>query len=124
MLDIGCGAGDLSMLLADAVGETGRVVAFDRKSRAIPIARARAEAAGYRHIEFIVASDESFPAKTGFDAAVGRYILISQADPVGMIVGPRRRCATAASLRFTSRRARYTAARFRPWTSMRRRNAA
>ena len=85
VLDIGCGPGDVSMLLADAVGETGRVVAFDREPRAIAVARARAQAAGYRRIEFIVASDESFPAQTGFDAAVGRYILISQADPVAMI---------------------------------------
>jgi ubiquinone/menaquinone biosynthesis C-methylase UbiE len=85
VLDIGCGAGDVSMLLADAVGETGRVVAFDREPRAITVARARAGAAGYRHIEFIVASDESFPAQTGFDAAVGRYILISQADAAAMI---------------------------------------
>jgi SAM-dependent methyltransferase len=84
VLDIGCGAGDVSMLLADAVGETGRVVAFDREPRAIAVARARAQAAGYRHIEFIKASDEAFP-QAGFDAAVGRYILISQADPVAMI---------------------------------------
>jgi SAM-dependent methyltransferase len=85
VLDIGCGPGDVSMLLADAVGETGRVVAFDREPRAIAVARARAQAAGYRRIEFVVASDESFPAQTGFDAAVGRYILLSQADPVAMI---------------------------------------
>jgi ubiquinone/menaquinone biosynthesis C-methylase UbiE len=85
VIDIGCGAGDVSMLLADAVGETGRVVAFDREPRAIEFARARAEAAGYRNIEFVVASDEAFPAETGFDAAVGRYILISQAAPVAMI---------------------------------------
>lgn len=89
VLDIGCGAGDVSMLLADAVGESGRVVAFDREPRAIAVARARALVAGYRRIEFIVASDESFPS--GFDAAVGRYILISQADPVVMI----RRAAAA-----------------------------
>jgi ubiquinone/menaquinone biosynthesis C-methylase UbiE len=85
VLDIGCGAGDVSMLLADAVGETGRVVAFDREPRAIEVARARAQTAGYRRIEFIVASDESFPGEIGFDAAVGRCILVSQADPVAMI---------------------------------------
>jgi ubiquinone/menaquinone biosynthesis C-methylase UbiE len=85
VLDIGCGPGDVSMLLADAVGATGHVVAFDREPRAIAVARERAEAARYRRIEFIVASDESFPAQTGFDAALGRYILISQADPVAMI---------------------------------------
>jgi SAM-dependent methyltransferase len=93
VLDIGCGPGDVSMALADAVGETGSVVAFDREPRAIAVARARAQAAGYRRIEFMVASDESFPAQAGFDAAVGRYILISQADPVAMI------CRAAAAVR-------------------------
>ncbi|HEY1545292.1 MAG TPA: class I SAM-dependent methyltransferase [Xanthobacteraceae bacterium] len=95
VLDIGCGPGDVSMLLADAVGETGRVVAVDREPRAIAVARMRAQSAGYRQIEFMVASDESFATWTGldagFDAALGRYILISQADPVAMI----RRAAAA-----------------------------
>jgi ubiquinone/menaquinone biosynthesis C-methylase UbiE len=87
VLDIGCGIGDVSMLLADAVGERGSVVAFDREPRAIAVARARALAAGYRRIEFMVASEHSFRAQTSFDAAVGRYILLHQADPVAMIRG-------------------------------------
>jgi ubiquinone/menaquinone biosynthesis C-methylase UbiE len=91
VLDIGCGVGDVSMLLAHAVGETGSVVAFDREPRAIAVARARALAGGYQHIEFVVASDESFPAAPGFDAAVGRYILAHLTDPVAMI----RRAAAA-----------------------------
>src|SRR5215475_5022290 len=49
VLDIGCGAGDVSMLLAEAVGPSGLVVAIDREARAIETARSRAEAAGHQH---------------------------------------------------------------------------
>jgi SAM-dependent methyltransferase len=85
VLDIGCGAGDVALLLAEMVGDRGSVVAFDRDSRAIEAAKARAEAAGYRQIEFIVASDEAFPERPIFDAAIGRYVLHHQSDPVAMI---------------------------------------
>jgi len=85
VLDIGCGTGDVSMLLAEAVGESGCVVAFDREPRAIDAARTRALAAGFRRIEFIVASDDTFPARPAFDAAIGRYVLHHQPDPVATI---------------------------------------
>jgi SAM-dependent methyltransferase len=91
VLDIGCGAGHMSMLLAEAVGDTGSVVAFDREARAVDAARAKALAAGHRQIEFVVASDEAFPDRHEFDAAIGRYVLHHQSDPVAMI----RRAATA-----------------------------
>ena len=85
VLDIGCGVGDMSMLLAEAVGDTGSVVAFDREPVAIEVAKARALAAGHRQIEFVVASDEAFPDRPAFDAAIGRYVLHHQSDPVAMI---------------------------------------
>jgi SAM-dependent methyltransferase len=85
VLDLGCGAGDVSMLLAEAVGETGSVVGIDRESRAIEIARARASAAGHGQIEFVVTSDDALPECPPFDAVIGRYVLCHQSDPVGMV---------------------------------------
>jgi 2-polyprenyl-3-methyl-5-hydroxy-6-metoxy-1,4-benzoquinol methylase len=91
VFDIGCGVGDMSMLLAEAVGDTGSVVAFDREAVAIEVARARTLAAGHRQVEFVIASDEGFPDRPAFDAVIGRYVLHHQSDPVAMI---RRAAAT------------------------------
>jgi ubiquinone/menaquinone biosynthesis C-methylase UbiE len=85
VLDIGCGAGDVSMLLAEAVGDPGTVVAIDREPRAIEVARARANVAGYQQIEFVVMSDDALPGLPPFDAAIGRYVLGHQSDPVDTI---------------------------------------
>jgi ubiquinone/menaquinone biosynthesis C-methylase UbiE len=46
VLDVGCGVGDMSMLLAEAVGSSGHVVAFDREQRPVDVARERAHKAG------------------------------------------------------------------------------
>ena len=91
VLEIGCGAGDVSMLLAEAVGPSGLVIAIDRESRAIETTRSRAGAAGHRNIEAVVATDDDIPAARPFDAAVGRYVLPHHPDPVAMI----RRAAAA-----------------------------
>jgi len=85
MLDVGCGMGDVSMLLAQAVGPLGQVVAIDREERAINAARTRAKKAGHDRIEFTLATDEDLACGQIFDAAVGRYVLIHQPDPVAMV---------------------------------------
>jgi len=91
VLDIGCGAGDVSMLLAEAVGPSGLVVAIDREARAIETTRFRGETAGHHNIEAVVATDDEIPNARPFDAALGRYVLVHQRDPVAMI----RRVASA-----------------------------
>lgn len=85
VLDIGCGVGDVSMLLADAVGPYGSVVAIDREKKAIDAARHRAATLGYERIRFEIHSDEDLPSDVAFDAAIGRYVLIHQRDPVGLV---------------------------------------
>lgn len=82
VLDIGCGAGDVAMLIADAVGPSGKVVAVDREQRAIDVARTRAREGGYKQIECVVATDAALPEGLPFDAAVGRFFLVHQADPI------------------------------------------
>ena len=91
VLEIGCGVGDVSMLLADAVGESGSVVAVDREPRAIDTAKGRAAKAGYKQIEFVLSPAEHLPELAPFDAAFGRYVLVHQPDPALMV----RRAAAA-----------------------------
>ncbi len=55
VLDVGCGAGDLTFLVADLVGPSGRVVGVDSSSDAVSAARARSKKAGLTHVEFIQA---------------------------------------------------------------------
>ena len=85
VLEIGCGAGDVSMLLAESVGHNGRVVAIDRAEQAVATGRQRAAEKGYRNITFVLASDETFSSGRNYDAAFGRYVLIHQSDPVAML---------------------------------------
>lgn len=60
ILDVGCGAGDVTMLAAGLVGATGEVVGIDRNGDVLATARARARAAGFDRITFQQASVEAF----------------------------------------------------------------
>ena len=48
VLDLGCGAGDVTLLVSDFVGPTGHVIGVDRASEAVASARGRAAAMGRR----------------------------------------------------------------------------
>ncbi len=99
VLDIGCGVGDVSLLLAEVVGLSGKVVAIDREERVLARARSRARPPGHSEIEFVLTTDEDFGGFPPFDAAIGRYILFHQAIRPQWCAGRRRRCAQAAASR-------------------------
>lgn len=82
VLDLGCGAGDVSMLVAELVGSKGSVVGIDQNGDVLTLAAERARAAGLRQITFEHVSVESFSTREPFDLAVGRYILMHQSHPV------------------------------------------
>jgi ubiquinone/menaquinone biosynthesis C-methylase UbiE len=81
VLDLGCGTGDVAILAAKLVGPKGAVVGIDRSSDILGFARERAGAAGHANVEFRAGAAEDFTDPLPFDLAIGRYVLVHQADP-------------------------------------------
>ncbi|HEY6892985.1 MAG TPA: methyltransferase domain-containing protein, partial [Rhodanobacteraceae bacterium] len=55
VLDVGCGMGDVAMILARLVGPSGAVTGIDRDAPALEAARSRVAAVGYGNVEFVQA---------------------------------------------------------------------
>jgi ubiquinone/menaquinone biosynthesis C-methylase UbiE len=90
VLDIGCGVGDVSLLAAELVGPYGTVIGVDRSAESVAVAIRRVTAAGHApQIELVVDELDDF-VSTGqgaapFDAVIGRFVLMYQPDPVGIL---------------------------------------
>ncbi len=83
VLDIGSGAGDVALLLADLVGPRGRVVGVDMNPAILETARARAASAGFANVTFIAGEAGDVAGDTRFDAVAGRYVLMYVPEPGG-----------------------------------------
>jgi SAM-dependent methyltransferase len=81
VLDVGCGVGDVSLLVARLVGERGEVTGVDKAPQALATARERARAAGLTNVRFLEADLGTLSTEDTFDAAVGRFVLMHLADP-------------------------------------------
>ena len=87
VLDVGSGAGDVSLALAGIVGPEGRVIGVDMNPDIVETARARAEAAGHEHVEFVAGDARTLDVGNDFDAVVGRLVLMYMADPTEAVRG-------------------------------------
>ena len=85
VLDLGCGAGDVSMLAGELVGTSGSVVGIDLNAQVLAVARARAQATGLPHVTFTEASVSTFSDPKPFDIVIARYVLLYQVDPVAFL---------------------------------------
>jgi 2-polyprenyl-3-methyl-5-hydroxy-6-metoxy-1,4-benzoquinol methylase len=81
VLDVGCGAGDVSFLLARMVGPSGAVFGVDRSEEAVAMATARAQAMGLAQVRFSQGDIEDISLDQPVDAAVGRFVLMYSPDP-------------------------------------------
>jgi SAM-dependent methyltransferase len=81
VLDVGSGAGDVALLAAELVGPTGSVVGVDQDPGVLDTARARAEASGLTNVSFHAGDLSEGVTDDGFDAVVGRLVLLYVPDP-------------------------------------------
>ena len=82
VLDLGCGMGDVSFLLARMVGPGGEVTGVDRNAAILEAAGARNR---YANVTFVHSELNEYAPHAPFDAVVGRYILVYQTDPVATL---------------------------------------
>jgi len=85
VLDIGCGMGDVAMLVAQLVGPAGRVVSIDLDQASIETAQRRASTVGFDNTTFYQADISTFTDGEPFDAIVGRLILEFLPDTAAII---------------------------------------
>jgi ubiquinone/menaquinone biosynthesis C-methylase UbiE len=85
VLDLGSGVGDVVMLVARLVGDSGEVVGIERDPRSLDRARARVAEAGLNNVSFIQSDVSQITASEPFDAAVGRFILMWLPDPASVL---------------------------------------
>jgi SAM-dependent methyltransferase len=85
VLDVGSGAGDVALLVAEMVGLQGRVVGFDTNADILETARARAGAAGWANVEFHAGDVQEARLGSEFDAVVGRWVLMYIPEPAALL---------------------------------------
>jgi SAM-dependent methyltransferase len=85
VLDVGCGAGDVSFLAARMVGPSGQVIGIDRAPVAVETARRRALALAMSNTRFVEGDAGALALEELFDAAVGRFVLEFASDPVALL---------------------------------------
>jgi SAM-dependent methyltransferase len=86
VLDLGSGAGNVAMIAAELVGPEGVVVGIERDAGAVDHARRHVAAAGLANVEFRQGDAQTLDGvERGFDAVIGRLVLMYLADPAGAL---------------------------------------
>ena len=86
VLDVGCGAGDVSFLAARFVGPAGTVIGLDKAPEAIRYAQQRAQQAGLDNVRFVAADLAEFQLNgEPVDSLIGRLVLMYFPDPAAVL---------------------------------------
>lgn len=111
VLDIGCGAGTTSRMLAEAVGPGGTVTGVDISQPMLALARSRVHV---KNIQFIEADATHYPFQPDFDLIFSRFGVMFFTDPVAGFANIRKAAAKDGRLTFVC----WRAAEENEWVSM------
>jgi SAM-dependent methyltransferase len=85
VLDIGCGAGDVSFLARSIVGQEGAVIGVDRSPEAVTVAQQRAQKAQLPNVQFIATDVDALSLDQPVDALIGRLVLMYFPKPANVL---------------------------------------
>ncbi len=85
VLDVGCGLGETTRVLAELVGPTGEVVGIDAGERFVETAAAEAAAAGVENVAYVAGDVQVADMGTDFDLAFSRFGTMFFANPVAAL---------------------------------------
>jgi ubiquinone/menaquinone biosynthesis C-methylase UbiE len=81
VLDVGCGAGDLSIMASELVGDTGEVVGFDISQEVLAVAKKAVSEKYLSTVTFVHADITELPDNIGvFDMIICRRVLMYQSN--------------------------------------------
>jgi SAM-dependent methyltransferase len=114
VLDVGCGAGQTLMQLADLVGSQGSVVGVDVSAALLERARERVLAGGYRQVELVMNDAASARFEQPFDILFSRFGVMFFDDPVAAFSNLRAALRPGGRLGFVC----WQAAELNPWATV------
>jgi predicted O-methyltransferase YrrM len=84
-LDLGCGAGDVTLELAHRVGQCGQVTAVDMDAVKVDVTSERAAAGGLANVDAVVSDVYAFSPSGSFDLVYCRNLLQHLSRPVEVL---------------------------------------
>lgn len=102
VLDVGCGAGESTVQLAELVGPEGSVVGVDISGALLEAARARADRAGQTHVQFVLGNAATERFTEPFDLVFSRFGVMYFEDSVAAFANLRKALKPSGRLGFVS----------------------
>lgn len=85
VLDVGSGAGNVALTVAELVGPNGNVVGVDVNEKILETAQTLVKEAGWTNVEFMAGDARTLDVAGEFDAVVGRLTLMYMGDPAAAL---------------------------------------